>query len=584
MSRIRRVWSALATAMLAVLAHAAAAQSADATPALRGIVRSAEEGPMEGVVVIAQRRGDAILTAVSTNASGAYEFPRDHLRPGEYAISIRASGYELPNSSKSRVVAIAASKPATLELTLTGISDTSKLASQLTNLEWVNSFPGTAQEKDVMMRNVVNCGFCHSLERIARSTHSAEEFQSVIQRMATYEADHSSADRIQIASLPQPLEHLQWWWRDIKPISQWLATVNLSDAKTQWAYPLRVLPRPRGKATRAIVTVFPLPRASSIVHDLDVDSKGNVWFGNTAWDYIGRLNPTTGEFSEWPAPNFLPAAAPGLDRILGVLDIQVDPQDNVWAAVGGNKLAVFSPASAQWRSFDVPVVWLSPFRAPIHAGQQAAWVTGITAPPTDGKWHENAFRLDIRTGKLGHGIPLYEDKTPPVDPFHTNPFHFCYMSDQDADGNFLCTDPVGSAIVRADAATGRTRLIPTPTPLAFPRRGYRDPQNRFWFGEFFADKIGVIDLATDRITEYETGTKYLSPYYARPDRNGDVWVSSTGSDRVLRLDPKTGGITQYLMPVYYDARKVVVDLNAKMTTVWLPNKNSGTLLRIEVPD
>jgi len=61
-------------------------------------------------------------------------------------------------------------------------------------------------------------------------------------------------------------------------------------------------------------------------------------------------------------------------------------------------------------------------------------------------------------------------------------------------------------------------------------------------------------------------------------------VSSTGSDRLLRLDPQTGEILQYLMPVAYDARKVVVDLSAKVTTVWLPNKNAAQLIRIEVPD
>ena len=156
--------------------------------------------------------------------------------------------------------------------------------------------------------------------------------------------------------------------------------------------------------------------------------------------------------------------------------------------------------------------------------------------------------------------------------------------DQARDGNFLCTDAEESAVVRADSASGRVRLIPTITPWAYPRRGYRDDANRFWFGEFYADKIGVLDLNTDTVKEYETTPKYISPYYARPDKNGNIWVSSTGSDRVLSLDPKSGEVIQYLMPVYYDARKVVVDLSAGKTTVWLPNKNLAQLIRIEVPD
>jgi streptogramin lyase len=63
-----------------------------------------------------------------------------------------------------------------------------------------------------------------------------------------------------------------------------------------------------------------------------------------------------------------------------------------------------------------------------------------------------------------------------------------------------------------------------------------------------------------------------------------VWASSTGSDRLLRLDPDSGAVNQYLMPVYYDARKVVVDESAPHTTVWLPNKNTAELIRVELFD
>ena len=551
--------------------------------AIAGTVRSAQDGPMEGVVVIAQRQGTSILTAVSTDSLGRFEFPRDHVPRGSYIMAIRATGYRWSEPAKSKIIKVAGNFAPELDVTLSPVADKSQLASQLTSLEWLNSFPGSRQQKDALYHNVVNCGFCHSLERVASSRHTTEEFRSVIQRMATYEPDHSSADRVQIASTPAPIEGLQWWGSDVKAMAEYLASVNLSGGKPTWGYPLKLMPRPQGKATRAIVTVFPIPRPQSIIHDLDVDSKGNVWYGNTSWDFIGRFEPATGKFSEWPAPNFLPPAAPNVDRILGVQDIQVDSDDHVWAAIGGTKLAMFAPKSAQWESFDVPVVWLNPFRAPVHRGQRAIWVTGVTQA-VDGARHEAAFRLDFARGKVGRAIPLFEGLAPPDDHAHAHPLHYCYMMDQDVAGNFLCTNPGGSLLMRADFRSSRVRMIPTITPFAYPRRGYRDDQNRFWFGEFYADKIGVIDLNTDAVKEYDTHFKYLSPYYARPDQNGNVWVSSTGSDRLLRLDPKTGTIVQYLMPVPYDARKVVVDTTSKTITVWLPNKNAAQLIRVEVPD
>ena len=539
---------------------------------------------MEGVLVIAKRPSDEILTSVSTNAAGRYEFPRERMPPGIYTLSIRATGFELPASHHVKPVTISPKEPVERNLTIVAVSKPSTLAAQLTNLEWLNSFPGTSEQKDLMVRNIVNCGFCHSLERIAKSNHNADEFRAVIRRMASYDSDHSSGERIQISQAQESGEGSHWWGRDFGPVADYLATVNLSGGKSGWVYPLQALPRPTGESTHAVVTVFPVPRQQSIVHDLDVDSKGNVWYGNTSWDYIGRLIPRAGEFSEWAAPNFLPPAASGLDRIVGVMDIQVDPDDNVWAAVGGTKLARFSPKSGTWKSWDVPVVWLNPFRSPVHDGQHSMWVTGITAPPTDDKWHESAFQLDLSTDALSLGIPLFDDKPDAIDPGHEHAYRYCYMMDQDKAGNFVCTDPIGSSLARADLASGQSRLIPTPTPFAYPRRGYRDPQNRFWFSEFYADKVGVLDLATSLITEYAVGAKYISPYYARPDKKGNIWVSSNGSDRLLRLDPASGQVTQYLMPVYYDARKIVVDLSAEKTTVWLANKNSGQLIRVEVPD
>ena len=313
-------------------------------PALAGTVRSAAEGPMEGVVVIAQRVGSPGLVAVTSDAHGHFAFPRNRLAPGRYAVTVRAAGFDLPER-QARVGA----GPARMDLSLVPVTDPDRLASQLTSLEWLNSFPGSDAEKDMMMRNMVNCAFCHSLERVARSDHDEEGFLSVMQRMLTYETDHSSADRIQIASTPQPTEHLRWFGRDARPIARWLSTVNLSGGRSTWDYPLKTLPRPTGEATNAVVTVYPIPRAQGVIHDLDVDSKGNVWYGNTGWDFIGKLDPRTGRFSEWPAPNFLPARpAPGTDRIVGVQDIQVDGHDRVWVAVGGTRHARFDPATAKW--------------------------------------------------------------------------------------------------------------------------------------------------------------------------------------------------------------------------------------------
>ena len=574
----------LAIACLCLLSVAAWSTADSTSTALTGTVTSASEGTMEGVVVIARPANAGMFTAVTTGADGKFVFPSSHLQAGEYQLSIRAVGYTLAGGKTSLTTRVTGDKTTAQDLRLAAVQDPDQLASQLTSLEWINSFPGTDAQKSLVVRNMVNCHFCHSLERVARSSHDATEFLSVIQRMKTYETDHSSATRIQRVSMPEPTEGLKWYGRRAKDIAEYFASINLSDGRQRWDYPLRTLPRPGGKATRAIVTVYPVARPLSVIHDLDVDSRGNVWYGNTGWDYIGWLDPQTGEQKEWEAPNFRPPAAAGVDRIVGVQDIQVDPQDRVWAAVGGNKHAVFIPDTESWQVYDLPVVWKNPFLSPVRNGEDNLWATGLpTAPDGDNPWPEHAYRLDTKTGRLSDGIALFDGAPPPQDSQRADQMNYCYMMDQDKEGNFLCTAPEASAIVRANDQ-GEVRLIATPTPHAYPRRGTRDDENRFWFSEFFADKLGVIDLDTDKITEYDLGIPFISPYYSHPDNRGRIWISSTGSDRLLRFDPATGELVQYLMPVYYDARKVVVDLSADHTTVWLPNKNQGQLIRVEIPN
>jgi carboxypeptidase family protein len=66
------------------------------TPAaLTGQVISAEEGPMEGVLVTAKESGSTVAVTVVSDEQGHYRIPSAKLEPGHYAITIRAVGYDL---------------------------------------------------------------------------------------------------------------------------------------------------------------------------------------------------------------------------------------------------------------------------------------------------------------------------------------------------------------------------------------------------------------------------------------------------------------------------------------------------------
>jgi hypothetical protein len=100
---IRGIIAAGVVLGLTVLSDSAHTQSTEST-ALTGTVTSQAEGAIEGVLVIAKREGSTITTTVVTDAQGRYAFPRNRLGAGKYAISVRASGYELPGLASAEVM------------------------------------------------------------------------------------------------------------------------------------------------------------------------------------------------------------------------------------------------------------------------------------------------------------------------------------------------------------------------------------------------------------------------------------------------------------------------------------------------
>ncbi len=114
-------------------------------------------------------KSTAAVTAI-TDDKGRYRFPADRLVPGTYSLTIRAVGYDLDGKPTAN---IAAEQTVTADIKL---KKTRNLVGQLTSAEWLASWPGTDAEK----RLVADCMSCHTLERIARSSHTAEEWVAII--------------------------------------------------------------------------------------------------------------------------------------------------------------------------------------------------------------------------------------------------------------------------------------------------------------------------------------------------------------------------------------------------------------------
>jgi streptogramin lyase len=68
------------------------------------------------------------------------------------------------------------------------------------------------------------------------------------------------------------------------------------------------------------------------------------------------------------------------------------------------------------------------------------------------------------------------------------------------------------------------------------------------------------------------------------DRNGDVWIGSMMSDRIVRLDPVTGQFTEYLLPNPTSIRRVWVDNATNPVTVWVGSTHGACIVRLQPLD
>ena len=523
--------------------------------ALTGQVSSQKEKVMEGVVIGAKKDGSTMTINVVSDAKGRFSFPSEKLEPGRYALKIRAAGYDLEGPQS---VDVTAGKTATANLKLKAAENPSV---QLTDAEWLLSMPGTEQQKSFLL----GCNGCHTIERIVKANKSADEWVQVFRRMSTY-APGSTPLRPQVTVGGVQRDRT----RGVDPmeIGTWLANVNASYNSKQ-GFPLKTLPRPKGKATRTVITEYDLPRKLAMPHDVIVDGDGMVWYSDFGDQFIGRLDPKTGKVTDFSIPEL----KKGFPR--GTLDLQSDKDQNLWVSLmyqGG--IAKFDRKAEKFTVYPVPKDWQG------NHTQQS--MVSPTNSHVDGKvWTNNQdthsiYRVDVATGEYEN---LGEFKVP-----GENRTINAYGIPSDSQNNLYLLEFGANNIGRIDAKTKEFKVYSTIAQGTRPRRGRFDGQDRLWFAEYGANGVGMLDPKSGQIQEWQLPIPWSAPYHVVPDKNGDVWIGSMWTDRVTRLDPKSSQFTDYLLPRETNIRRVFVDNTTSPVTFWVGSNHGASILKLEPID
>jgi streptogramin lyase len=558
-----------AAVLLAVLGPRQAALRAADAAALTGTVKSAEEGAMEGVVVSARRTGAHFYVSVTTDDKGRYAFPATHLEPGEYTVTIRATGWDLSPIGK---VTLAKGKAASQDLALVKTKD---LTSQLSSREWALSMPGDARMKRGFIENGESCTYCHSVERILNTKYTAEQLVPVITRMMRYFEDgtavpsgtgRAKATLKEKDRLKGLNEAPNWFGRVSKTdMATLIAGANLSGGRTKHAYELKVLPRPKGIATKALVTTWEIPRKDAVAHDAVVDSKGRVWYNEENSWVVGMLDPKTNTFTEYEARSTEPDED---TSIAGARDIIIDQHDNIFLPLRkgmGTSLHRFDPATKQ--SFKVEGATGGGGFGESDYDAKHVWI-GFLRVDTKAMKVDGDFRKpkNIAPGRSAGG----------------------YGFSVNTKGNPYGTDFMGGKVMGVDVATNEISYYDTGDIDNFPRRGRIDSQDRFWFGLYGGNGINMLDTRTGKMSSWKMPTPYTTPYLSTlPDKDGYVYSSSNTSERLLRLNPKTGEVVEFPMPNgpgNFDGKKINWDPTTKKKVLLFANTRNAEIMRVELPD
>src|SRR5438128_9489053 len=472
---------------------------------------------MEGVVISAREDGSTVSISVVTNAQGRFAFPAERLESGHYTLKARAAGYELDGVKDATV---AAGQETRVEIKLRKVKN---LSAHLTNAEWLMSMPGTDEQK----RFLLNCTGCHTLERIMKSTHDADGFLEVIQRMSLYYPGSTPLKPQRLArSATRDVER----GGNGRKTAEWLASVNLSQEPT-WAFPLKTQPRLTGKSTKVIITEYDLPNSLIQPHDVMLDRAGNVWYSDFGQMFLGKMDAKTGKVTQYPIP------VVKTNWPVGTLNLEIDKDDNPWVGVMyQSAIAKFDKKAEKYTMWQTPKEWDT-------SGGQLGHLA-VKGTPVDNKvWIKNSdgtniYRLDLVSNKMENLGNFKDPKTGKR--IGTSGIH------SDEQNNAYLLDFSAGNIVKIDARTKNPTVYQTPTPDSRPRRGRVDRQGRLWFGEYQGNAIGVFDPKTEDMTEWKVPTPWSAPYDAVADRNGEALTGYMLTDRVARHDIKIGQYTEYI--------------------------------------
>jgi streptogramin lyase len=615
MPSIKRFWrnSPIAAVTLAVALFAPTMKSAPAQQAgvlLSGSVKSDAGAKLDGVTVSARAEGQTITTSVFTDDDGNYYFPR--MASGKYRVWAQAEGFVAGKAEIGLDGAVQRQ-----DFTLNTIQDKLEIVKQMTGQEYVTSLPEDTPEHRKMKDVFYNtCTGCHEPSYILQNRFDEKGWEAMLNLMSRVYNGGGEYAGPDMAPFPVMLYYKQ-------DLATYLSEVRGPGPSTMQ---IKLRPRPRGEAARAIVTEYSLPVAdpdladtdngfptndgtfwslgtpsalngSRGLHDTQADRNGNIWFTTSEPNYtrtVSMLDTKTGKVTNIKVPGLNGLAAP-------THGLTMDPNGILWATMigdprgGGGNLLRVDPATMKYEVIPPP------------KGMRGA-STSIDVDTKGNVWATTgvgAFRYDPSAREFK------EFKSPtPID----NGPGGSYGIAADRMGNGWWTQINIDRVNRADIESGKTQEFHEPPRPARadgvltaddkklyelagveltdfsawwsqgPRRLGADKNGDVvWVCDYWGGNLAKYDTHTLKSTFYKYPTPESAPYDATVDKNHNVWVNLTNGDSVARFDPKTEQWTEFPLPTRgINLRHISLDERDGVTRVVVGYTRNSKIARMQI--
>jgi virginiamycin B lyase len=466
-----------------------------------GTVKGPDGTPFEGAFVQARNIKNRITTMVLSDKQGHYRI--ENLPAGDYRVQIKAVGYRADPRAG---------------VTLTGDQGASfDFALQKSPVRWneisiyqaKRLWPASPGKDKVFAR----CFICHGFQtRMASVIRDAEGWEDRVQYMR---------DSMWFS--------LSWRFtdQDAALVSSYLTQLYgpdsiLPKSPEQMPQYKETVPTFGSDAMNIVYVEYEMPGPNRMPFSAAPDDKGYVWIPNFgAANKITRLDPKTGEMTDFPVPNVGTAA---------VHSAYPAPDGSVWLTEqGSNKLGRWDPVTQKITEY------------------QDKYLPGKEGTEDGGSRH--TVRFDPNGNAWSSGFPLsrFDPETKTFKDFSEAPHTYSLTTDKD--GNIWYSNPGTGQIGRVDWKTLQVKQWTPPTPNGYERRINIDANGIVWFGEYQNGKIGRFDPKTETFKEYPLpGGRDNFPYALALGSNQGVWYASYYRDVIGRLDPNTGNLVEYPFP------------------------------------